>query len=617
MCGIAGIIKNTKLEELDIYKGYLLWINMAERGRTSHGCSIIDRDENVINYYKCGSGPKEPNKSSENDEALQMLGKCTSSLDNPTVMFVHDRAASTLAGGTNNKENTQPLVVKFGDGQYITLMHNGTIHNMEEIYNKETGKKANSSYSDSYLAALLFQEEKYDWLSTYTGAASLVWYNTNTRKLYMWRGESPEYEGEPKLKEERPLYYVKKDDRIEFASTVDALFNTDLNPNLDSIVSLKANTLFSIDYETLSLEEVMVLDRSKAAQRETNYYNPYSSYPSKYSSSKSYGYGYGNSYDYGYGNRNSYPSLPKKKEVTYPPKEVKVKDEDLEGLFKAIPFCANYFDNYDTILSRLPDEAAFITEFKDKLKSNKINLFAGLYYNNGGLMHSQIPVYSSIKDYESNPPKVDGYLNIPYLISSFTGNVLSFRFKEDLHEEYFWKGLLCKDKEHFLKLEYLTHKSTTITVLTSLELSTYLKTPTFYGVIFNNGKVNFTVSGKIFYKGQSMDSYPKDFLEVFPYTNINYKHENKSFTNNYYNYCLAKFIKGLLNGLFSMRNYEELVSPINLAGLDNLLYGKYSLLNLRTKIGEKLEENINSSCTVKDAMKGMNLIMMGNEDSKK
>jgi hypothetical protein len=610
MCGIAGIIKNANLNELDIYKGYLLWINMAERGRTAHGCSVIDTSENVINYYKCGSENKEPKKSSENDEALQMLGKCVNSLSDPRIMFVHDRAASTFAGGTNNRENTQPLIVPFNDEDHISLMHNGTIHNMEDIYFKQTGKNPDPKLSDSYLAALLFQEEKYDWLANYIGAASLVWYNTATKKVYMWRGQSPDYQDDKLLSEERPLYYVTKKDRIEFASTIEALFNTDLDPDLDSILSLPANTLFSVNLENLELEEIVKLDRSKAHQKESYHHGSYGGYG-----------GYG-----GYGSQNRYnpyqgmrrptqnkPSLPKK--VQPLDHNAYLKSQDLGGLFEAIPFCINYPDNYNDIISRLPVEAVYMTEFKSNLRDSKINLFAGLYYNNGGLMHSQFPVYSSLADYDNFPPIADNYLNIPYLVSNVTSNVLSFKFKKELVEEYFWKGLLCKDKESFLKLEYLVNNNKSTQVITALELSTYLKCPTFYGVIIDNNRVNFTVSDT-YYKGMLLSSHFKNYIEIFPYTNINYNYQNRSLTNNYYNYCLATFLRGIFNGVFSMRNYEELISPINVAGLDNILYGKYSLSDLKSKIAEKMK-SLDSSISIKDTKIKLHKIFLGNESTEK
>lgn len=612
MCGIAGVVKKADITKTDIYKAYVMWLFMSDRGRTAHGCSVIDSGKRVINYYKCGYDKNEPKKSIDNPEALTMLNKCSDTLDNPNIILVHDRAASTLAGGNNNKENTQPLIVDYtGQKDFITLMHNGTIHNMEDIYYKETGKVPDDRYSDSYLAALLLAEEKYDWLKDYNGAASFVWYTTESNKIYFWRGESKKSRSSKSISEERPLFVCTKENELIFASTLDAIYKADLYPDVDSIDSLEENIVFCIDLdlEEFKLEKVISIDRSESTQLDKTYDSYHTrKYPSANSAipydSRAFGYNKNYRNPYNYNNFINEDDDDGEDDVyNYNLPRLNTSEG---GFLEPIPFCINYFNNYHNIISA--QSLHELTEFKGKISSTKVSLFKGLYYNNGGLMHSEFPMFNNLKDYDEANINLNNTIIASYLVSPTTSNTLSYKFKEDLNEEYFWKGLLCKNKEKFVELLHLT-KANTNTILTPLAFSTYLKCPTAFSVLLGRGKVSFSVSIEgIYYKGKHIKEYDSDIKEIFPYTNLAYRSYNKSIACSYYNYCISKFVTSLLNNVFSIRQLEDLTSSINIAGIENSMIEKYSLEELKNMAKEFRQ--LEDVSTVKEGKNIINKIMI-------
>lgn len=536
MCGIAGIIKNKNLNKLDTYQATMLAWQMADRGRTSHGACVVNRSEALLHYYKMGSEISEPSKSVDNPEYLTSLNTLVKSTVGGNMIFVHERAASMGVGGANNRDNTQPLILEFED-EFISLMHNGSIHNMDELYEKYMEQTAEKSWSDSYLAAVLLFNQKYDWLREYNGAATLVWYSSIDKKVYLWRGESKTTKYATKPSEERPLYIYEKEDTLCFASTAIALAKSTINIKKEKIYSLPENTLFSIEENSCTPVEIAKFDRSEA-QQNLNY-----SYTVQGGAKK------GNVFNMGERTREYYDE---DNFTDRSVKELPAKTPRYAGLLKSVPGSINYPADYDYIMSH-PNYSG-ICDFKGPISNDIVlNLVKGLYYTNGQLCHSIVPFYSSGGKANEEPNSYDP-IDFGYYIDPITGNVMSSNVSAKFDEVWFWHGLMCKDRKAFNTLNNWK------TALSAKSVSNFVKHPTHYGLcVIDGNKVTLSPSFQMWKDGVMISEYgPID--EPFPYCSVKYLDEKGTFALNRFSNLLGKFINSCINEEFKTALFEDIVA---------------------------------------------------------
>jgi predicted glutamine amidotransferase len=191
MCGILGAINNYKINGLDLEK-YIeqgLIINSL-RGTDSTGIFVVEKDGTVNTYKKTIPG-WDFWQLNYTREIMKDLNK-----DKSRFIVCHNRAATV--GGTS-LHTAHPINVG-----PIHLVHNGTLDRW--------ATRDHYSHDSTYVAEKISQQknekEICKILSELEGSFSLIWYNENTKSLYMARND------------ERPLVlaYVKDEAGILFAS---------------------------------------------------------------------------------------------------------------------------------------------------------------------------------------------------------------------------------------------------------------------------------------------------------------------------------------------------------------------------------------------------------------
>ena len=204
------------------------------------------------------------------------------------IALGHTRKASV---GEISKETAQPVVLDLpdGSGQFI-MIHNGTLHNWEELATRyginKTGK------SDSMVFAEIIMNNGYDVLLQYQGAAALIIKDDRyPDTLRVFKGKSKTYGN--KVEEERPLYYYQESETsIYISSREEGLYF--IGGDADTVVDFEPNKLYTI-FEGQIVEQVEY-DRSECSQNKV-----FASSNNNYGNYKRGG-SYGNAYEYGYYN---------------------------------------------------------------------------------------------------------------------------------------------------------------------------------------------------------------------------------------------------------------------------------------------------------------------------
>lgn len=273
MCGIFGIINNTK-KEFDRNTFCVLGINNDSRGGDSCGISIDGTTEYGINKEKLFINFMHKSKLiNETTECVYAIG--------------HDRKASV--GGTPTLEHAQPVVFKDDKGKTVyTVIHNGTIHNYLDLKDKYIPDVDCSNMTDSQIMATIFYNKGYDCLSEYIGGS--VFFIIDEREgepVYLaFKGASKRggyssysngyYLNSNEVLEERPFYFITKDNGFAFSS-----IPTYLNLYGNDIYTIKDNTL--VKFVKGKAYVVKEYDRSKCCQSSSGYYNgresKYNSFP--------------------------------------------------------------------------------------------------------------------------------------------------------------------------------------------------------------------------------------------------------------------------------------------------------------------------------------------------
>jgi len=205
----------------------------------------------------------------------------------------HTRAPSAGADRTIN--GAQPIIETDENGDTdFAIIHNGTIHNMEALADEEDIEYEKTD-TDTQILAKFIKAEKYDVLSKYLGAASLIWHRMDDPEaVYVFRGESPQSSYTTYASEERPLHIGEDETGIYISSTKDSLVEMfDTKEQKESVRKVEANTIFRI----AEGEEVIVQTVSRKDVSQSKLTTTYSSSSNNYHRHQNpYSYGYDSDY---------------------------------------------------------------------------------------------------------------------------------------------------------------------------------------------------------------------------------------------------------------------------------------------------------------------------------
>ena len=132
------------------------------------------------------------------------------------VALGHCRKASV---GKVSLETAQPVVLTNSDNEVeFVLIHNGTIHNYEELAKKYIPEIDIKGLTDSQVMARIFYHVGYDCLDEYNGGAVFVIHDYRINKSLVFKGASKKTTYSKEQEEERPLYYCFHNGRFIFSS---------------------------------------------------------------------------------------------------------------------------------------------------------------------------------------------------------------------------------------------------------------------------------------------------------------------------------------------------------------------------------------------------------------
>lgn len=233
------------------------------------------------------------------------------------IALGHTRKASV---GEISEATAQPVVLDLpdGSGRFI-MIHNGTLHNWEELankYNVETKGK-----SDSMVFAEIIMNYGFNVLLEYNGAAAIIIKDDREPDtLKIFKGLSKSYGN--KIDEERPLcYYQESETSMYISSKCDGLYF--IGGDADSVIDFDPNRLYTI-FEGRIINE-QIYDRSNCSQIKVWTSGAYGNTHGNFNT-RGYYYGYNDDYDtndYGQNrisnNQSSVVSLSIRKDIIYKP----------------------------------------------------------------------------------------------------------------------------------------------------------------------------------------------------------------------------------------------------------------------------------------------------------
>lgn len=187
MCGIVGMISRRSAgfnySDMEMYEGMLLIDSL--RGKDSTGVFTRFRNGDV-RVIKHGSHPYNLFRTDEWKDFKNQV------IQRGKFVIGHNRAATR---GLVTTDNAHPFVE-----ENIILVHNGTLREQENLTSEKTDV-------DSHAIAHALANDSYaEVLPQINGAFALVWYDTETDRLYATRNE------------ERPLNLVVSNDILFLAS---------------------------------------------------------------------------------------------------------------------------------------------------------------------------------------------------------------------------------------------------------------------------------------------------------------------------------------------------------------------------------------------------------------
>lgn len=249
MCGLAGIITKTP-QPFDYSTFCTLGVANDSRGGDSCGVFIDGKYEYGVNDKKLFS-------------SYFLDSKLLYGTEKSTVALVHCRKASV---GKISAETAQPVVLTDKKGKVLyVLMHNGTIHNYEELAKKYIPEVNIEGMTDSQVMARIFFHSGYNALKEYNGGAVfvIVDYREKEPVTLFFKGSSKKNQYSVESEEERPLYYSIDKDKKELVFSSIWTYIAALRKELD-VYSLRPNILYKFAGNGFS--KVKDYDRSKCFQ---------------------------------------------------------------------------------------------------------------------------------------------------------------------------------------------------------------------------------------------------------------------------------------------------------------------------------------------------------------
>ncbi len=245
MCGLVGIIANSSngfnAMEMDIFRDMLVVDSI--RGEDSTGIFSVNRYGNA-NSLKLATHPYNLVKSKDYEE---WRGK---SFTDGRAVIGHNRKATV---GAVNNDNAHPFL--FGP---VMLVHNGSISNYRSLLSMADRDKHKIEVDSHAAAVMLARNEPEKILPEFRGAYAMIWYNTNTKRLYFIRND------------ERPLALARVNNNIFFASEDDMLkwllgrrYNFKETP---TIQYLKPGTLLSAEIS----DKELVWDKQEIEEKKSS-----------------------------------------------------------------------------------------------------------------------------------------------------------------------------------------------------------------------------------------------------------------------------------------------------------------------------------------------------------
>ena len=207
MCGIFGTINSNKPKRFRYTAFASLGIINDSRGGDSCGVFIDGK-------YEYGTYTKKLFKDFmlESKVLEEFRGKDVS------VAIGHCRKASV---GAVNEANAQPVIIKDENGNpEFVLIHNGTIRNHDELAKKYVPELDTKDMTDSQIMARIFHKAGYQVLSEYYGGGVffMVDYRSGKPVCRFFQGYSRQTEYTKDMVQERPFYFVYRDDTLVFSS---------------------------------------------------------------------------------------------------------------------------------------------------------------------------------------------------------------------------------------------------------------------------------------------------------------------------------------------------------------------------------------------------------------
>ena len=232
MCGIAGYFCfGDKLPTKSILNNLLL--ESKSRGEDSTGVTFIEDGE--LKVYKASQDAREFINKNEEWKALEKL---------PRYMAMHCRKSTR--GALTNNMNNHPV---FRDG--ISVVHNGTIVNDDELYKKFKFKRDGEVDTEIILALIEKGREHADWkdraeaFDLLEGTFAIAAMDTALPNTMCF------------ARHDRPLWFAidTEDDILYFASTKAILTDSIVYPYKNIVDITK-----SLDYWEMDNDDGMAID---------------------------------------------------------------------------------------------------------------------------------------------------------------------------------------------------------------------------------------------------------------------------------------------------------------------------------------------------------------------
>jgi hypothetical protein len=231
-CGIFGIL--TKKPKLFDWTSFNI-LGIANDSRGGDSCGIF-----VDGRFDYGVGDRKY--------------FCNFFLDNPLINELWNKETCIALGhcrkasvGNISRETAQPVVIQTKDGAVrFVLIHNGTIHNYQDLAKKYIPGVDITGMTDSQVMARIFYYKGYDCLSEYNGGGVffIVDYRQPEPLILMYKGASKKTEYSKDVEEERPFYYCCDDGELIFSSIY---YHLEALRPCSRTYSLNANVLMKFD----------------------------------------------------------------------------------------------------------------------------------------------------------------------------------------------------------------------------------------------------------------------------------------------------------------------------------------------------------------------------------